>query len=652
MSSNTLMWIESMNPRVLPFLVAMLTLGPLAVDVPALPAEEAALWPEEFPLPYDVSAYELAPFWRAGSRVWNKQDLTSELRRRAQWQKGRKELHVYYYRIGYTLAFPLPLGTRPDANCFPLGIREITYPWFTWLSWEIDERWRTLLAAWEVLGDQEAASILKGELEGLAWENFRGDGNQVGLPTGHFAGALAVALARPERWHRSELTHLEDTARNLLENDLSPWFEKTWANDKPITSPRLHNYVLILFRGAQLARVMKHPLQDRLEARAEDVFRAWCSARTSPVFHSEGTAYDGYLLDAVTEWLAALPVPKRGELLNLGRQPLVDFCRQAMALTLPGRVDLQAPLGDVEPEMTFWATVLARVGRWFELNEVAWLLQRFPPSRLRTPALVELIDWELLFRHDLPSPKEGVEEQLASVTLRTGYEPEDILVAISLPRCQMGHLHADAGHVVIGWHGRFWLTDPGYQQYRPGEERVYTVGPTSHNLPVIAGTAPSRRGGNLLSLSAENGTAQATVDITPAYTGLTQDQKVLRQVVLQVDKDSTRVIVRDNFYGFQAGTPVVYHWLGGAHLAWAFQAGKGRLSDGRRSMWIGCSGGPIEARWLDRHPGSRGPLTLVAPIALDIPSGKIEWSFVLVPSPEWFAPNMIRRQAELGSASD
>jgi hypothetical protein len=586
------------------------------------------------PLAYETSAYELAPQWRAGNKRWSPPELVGELRRRAEWEKSRRELNVYYYRIGYTLAFPLPLSSRPDSKQFPAGIREIQYPWLTWLSWELDERWRILLAAWQFLQDNRAKVLLEKELTSLAWENYRGDGNVVGLPTGHLAGVFATVLSQADIWTDGHHTALVRTAIQLLDDDIAPWFEKTWADNKPITSPRLHNYVLILFRAAQLARVVNHPLAERLDRRAEDVFRAWCEARKPPTYHSEGIAYDGFLLDSVTEWLEGLPPQKKAELLEVGREPLTAFCRQAIALTLPGRGDLQAPLGDVEPEMTFWATALARVGVWYQLAEAGWLLQRFPLSRLRSAGLVELLRHQRFFEQPFPEPPAAPAEQLASVTLRTGFQRDDVLVAISLPRCQMGHLHADAGHVVIGWAGRFWITDPGYQQYRPGEERNYTIGPQAHNLPVIGGISASRRGGKLRELTAQAGLQRAVVDITEAYEKLPPGSQIHREVSLRQEAGGTIIIVQDSFVGLPAGTEIEYHWLGGQHLAWYFAGDQARLSDGNRSLWIAFSGSPIQATQLDRHPGSRGPLALRVESSLE-GTTEITWKFVLYPSIVW-----------------
>jgi hypothetical protein len=57
----------------------------------------------------------------------------------------------------------------------------------------------------------------------------------------------------------------------------------------------------------------------------------------------------------------------------------------------------------------------------------------------------------------------GSREVANAVTYRTGWTRPDHSVVISLPRVPLHHLHPDAGHVIIGWNGRFWITDPGYQ---------------------------------------------------------------------------------------------------------------------------------------------------------------------------------------------
>ena len=118
----------------------------------------------------------------------------------------------------------------------------------------------------------------------------------------------------------------------------------------------------------------------------------------------------------MTDWLAGLP--DRDAVLHLGREALCSLADEWVQLTLPGRADLHAPLGDVEPEMTFWANVLMRLASWYDLEEAGWLLRRYPLERLPAAALAAIPEHAAFLQRDFSVPRVEPREQLASVTLR------------------------------------------------------------------------------------------------------------------------------------------------------------------------------------------------------------------------------------------
>ena len=65
------------------------------------------------PLAYEMSAYELAPQFQPKGQPWHPRTLKSTILARVAAEKQRREMDVYYYRIGYTMSFPLPLARRP-----------------------------------------------------------------------------------------------------------------------------------------------------------------------------------------------------------------------------------------------------------------------------------------------------------------------------------------------------------------------------------------------------------------------------------------------------------------------------------------------------------------------------------------------------------
>lgn len=551
---------------------------------------------------------------------------------------------INYYRIGHPLAFALPVNRRPAAAGLPVGITSLTYPWLIWLVWALEERWRILHAFWRQQGDAHAGRTLQQELAALSgWDHFHEMSNEVGLVTGHIAGVLALALADESGWDPVGLSTVRTTADALLDRDIAPWFPAQWPESQPLTPQRLHNIpVIALMRAAQLARVCQHPLTAALDQQAIAVLQVWAGYRTGR-HHTEGTSYDGYLMDSLTGWLAELP--RRSALLAASAAAFRSQADQWIGLTLPGRLDLHAPLGDTEAEMPYWINALQRLTRWYEWPDARWLLKRIPLTRLPAAAVAEIAP----AGDPAPSaslPHSALREQANAVTFRSGWARRDFSVALSLPRNPLHHLHHDGGHLIFGWQGRFWITDPGYQQYRPGEERDYTIGLAAHNAPVINNTAQNTNAGRLVRLDATATLPHAQIDLSRCYPDLATTAVVQREYWI-TSGGTPLVVLRDRFENLGNGTKLAYHWLGGAQLAWAFVSGWARLSDGEHALWLGASDSSLAPAGLGRHPGSRGPLTLTHNLTLPDGSGERWWVLWGDVSGGWMPPTITRDSGTL-----
>jgi hypothetical protein len=356
-------------------------------------------------------------------------------------------------------------------------------------------------------------------------------------------------------------------------------------------------------------------------------------------------SYDGYLFESLTGWLEDLP--DRPQVLKASAGAFRSLTESWVALTIPGRPDLHAPLGDVEPEMTFWATALVRLASWYDWPDGRWLAQQFPPARMRAAGLIAAMGREELTAPGLTAPAPVPRELPYALSLRSGWDAESLLAAVSLGRSQMGHLQADAGQVILGWQGRCWITDPGYQQYRPGDERDYTLGIYAHNPPVIGGVAQTQRLGELEQLATDaQGRQHAQVNLSKCYRGLPQTASVRRDLWLS-NHGRRGLVVCDTLKGLAKGVEVSHGWQGGHHFAWAFRQGWARLSDGERALWIGTSPDGIAPGELKRHPGTRGPLTLVHSAVLPEGEGVRWWVFVCDPDAGSTAPSLKQAQAAM-----
>lgn len=591
-------------------------------------------------LAYSTSAFELAAEYPRGLHAWNRSDLEKMILQRVAYEKERKELEIDYYRIGHVLSFPLPLAQRPRLQDMPQGIDGIKYPWAIWLSWNLAERWRILHLAWRTLGDNEAGDLLQKEMAALAtWDHIYEVTDQVSLPTGHLAACLAMALLEPKGWNPQFLQAAVSAANAIIDRDIWPWFSRQWGPPKALSEKQLQNIPAIALLGsAQLARILRHPRAADLDARAEDVVRTWCEMRMGPEFHCEGQAYDGYLLDSMTEWLETRP--DRKQLLAHYNPALRDAAESWIQATLPGRVDLLAPLGDVEPEMNFWPTPLARMAEWYQWPDVRWFLRRFPLQRMRSATLAELLLHSPHGTDPESTPSTKPQAMANYAVLRTGWESSDLALIAGLSRSIMHHLHAGSGNMILGWQNRFWITDPGYQQYRKGEERNFTLGIQAHNAPVINGIAQTKPAGRVTLLTMPSPHERSVgIEMTHCYVGLPPNSFATRDLVM-IDRPTRTVIVRDVLRGFAPQTSVSTHWQGGAFLAWAFPDGWARLSDGENILWVGTY--PIQSKPSDlvRHPGSRGELTLTHTDLLKDGSGESWYVFVCGRAGDWEPPSI------------
>ncbi len=494
-----------------------------------------------------------------------------------------------------------------------------------------------LHAAWRQLGDKDAGALLQKELAGLAgWDQTCEVPGSASLGTAHIAGCLAQALSVREGWDAGLYEKARSASGTILERDVWPWFMKEWPEGRELGERDLQNIrVITLARSAELARVVGSPRAAALGARTRQALRAWCRLRLGNPPYNEGSAYDGFLMDSLTAWLGG--EPDRDALLGEGRAAFASQAAQWTQLTLPGRVDVQAPIGDVEPEMPFWMTALHRLAVWDDWPDSAWLVRRLPAAAMPAALLGEALERGGSLKVG-GAPEAGAIELPHAVTLRTGWDAPDILAAVGLTRSEVGHLHTDAGQVVLGWQGRFWITDPGYQQYRPGAEREFSLGLEAHNMPVIAGRSPAKRAPRLVTLSGLPGGGQrAAIDLSACYEGLPAGASVERDIRVLPGPQPV-LIVRDKLRGIGAGAELQTSWQGGSRLAWAFRKGWARLSDGEHAVWIGVSPGDLSAAGLDRHEGSRGPLTLRDKMVLPEGNGDREWIFVADPASAWEPP--------------
>ena len=562
--------------------------------------------------------------------------IEEQIRRRAEHFVVQTHLTVDYYRVRLKLAYPLPVK---DIHRAALPMRRFApsdYPWATWMSWALEERIGCLGWAAEWFGDEQARAAAARDLEALAaWPRYD-QYDKPDLSLGHAARTLWAAHAQ-WTWPDAALRkHIEAAFARILERTL-PLSEKihgAFKRKEDILAQAephkaLHNIPLIGTVGAALAaHALRHPAAEGLDARLTALLGALLDLREKGL--TEAVAYDGYILTFAADWLAVLDEAARKPLLNHPR--LRDYFEESCLLAAPGEAVEVPELSDVEPvQMPFHISAQAKLQALQPDPQRAWYLSRCNPERLRADALAALHVLAQKKIQAAPPPSGALDAHYALV-LRSGYEREDLAVAIAASNSPMGHIHNDYGSIVLGTHGRWIISDPGYQQYLETREREFTVGVESHNAPVINGLAQSLKAGKRAALQDEGGgRLRAELDLSGCYAP--ELKATVRRTVWLLGREAAVVLDR-----VEAGKleTLRYHWHGHPAAAWWVEDGAARLyfeDLPDTQVFVASPNVKLEESQLQRLPGSRGHLTLRAEIPASLfqnaNSATVWWVFTV-----------------------
>lgn len=540
-----------------------------------------------------------------------REQIETEIRRRADGYKPQTHLIADYYRVRRKIAYPLPIREITLPGLPIPGIK--AYPWSIWMTWSLEERILCLGWAASWFDDEQARRLAVSDLAALAgWPCYR-QLPKPDLSSGHALRILSQALARwdwlPPRLRRkiegAFHRHIEDTLP--LSDAMHGAFDSKddiLALEEPHTA--LHNIPFIGTVGLALAaNGISHPSADVLNRRLEALLGAILDLRATG--HSEGVGYDGYILDFAADWLGTVSPDRRAALMDHPR--FGDVLDESIALGAPGEIANIAQLSDAEPrEMPFHVSGHAKLYRYRASPRTGWYLKRCGLRWLRTDALAALhgVDGD----QQCEPPRAGAVDAHYAVVLRSGWESDDLAVAMAASNSRMSHIQNDNGSIVIGARGRWPLSDPGYQQYMKKREREFTLGPTAHNAPVINGTAQTEKPADRrVALRQCNGTTHmAKLDLTAGFPDGLALKRVVRTLWLS---ERDLVVLADRVQGGSVET-IDYYWHGHPDSAWWVQDNMARICTPELTLWIGSPNARISDEHVDRLPGSRGHLTLSA----------------------------------------
>ncbi len=529
-----------------------------------------------------------------------------------------------FYRIHRKLAYPLPVTEiyHPDFNVTGIS----GYPWEIWMTWDLEQRVFSLGWAAQWTADERYRELVRRDLTALAaWPRY--DARRRPHLAGAHAARLMVSAYRNWDWLGEDLRRgIEQGLRRFVDSD-PEWLgdgrlELDSAEKVLDVGGRLLNNIptIAIIGRSMAARICDHPLRDKLERHAEALIMAQLKLRGTG--YTEAVGYDGYILDFVADWLPGARKEFRAEL--LASSELALMLEQSWIIAAPGNLLNVAPLNDVEPrEMPFHASAHAKLAALGRLNSrESWYLQKIPLEWLRSDALAALAGVDLPGTAEAP-PAGGAVEGLYALTTRSGWGAGDLAVVMSASEASVGHIQHDNGTILIGAGGDWLIDDPGYQQYVPGLEREFTLGPTAHNYPVIGenGVQTANRVKRLED-EVRGGLLCMAVDISAGYDSCAGVSKVVRKIWQA--GDSLVVVVDLIQFEDGGGREINYHWQANPAAALWLQGGSVRIALEGESLWVTSAGRSLDGQMIKRLPGTRGQITIGQSIPAD-QSGKIIW---------------------------
>jgi hypothetical protein len=255
-----------------------------------------------------------------------------------------------------------------------------------------------------------------------------------------------------------------------------------------------------------------------------------------------------------------------------------------------------------------------------------WHLKRCPLERYPAAGLAALRPIFDDKTSDAPAP--GAFNAHYARVLRSGWEWDDLAVAMSCVTSPMSHLQKDNGTLMIGTRGKWIINDPGYQQYVKGDERAFTLSPTAHNYPVIDGLGQVRKAAQCLFLGeTAPGVYCARVDLTDCYPDDAQTESITRTVWLA---NNDRVIVADEIKATAMET-LQYHWHGHPSASWFVKDNHALVHTPEADLWFTSPQATLVEAGLHYLDGSRGQLTLISEAKTNAPV--LWWAFTLGDKP-------------------
>ncbi len=490
-------------------------------------------------------------------------------------------LYVDYYRIRRNYFFPFPLERIPEPFDYQVdGVKH--YPWNTWWAWALEERIHALMYAYQIEPASDFLHAAEKNLQEIA-TLLHPEPTEIQRRYSHLCYSHIARLFTQAKleWKnilsadtQSQLEKAVPLLLHHLSDELTGYVNAVENPDSPASERLQFNIPLITLTSmAALANVYQHPLASELSAATHFFTTRWSDAIMEGFL--EGICYEGYVRYFSEIFFASEKTPRPALTSDEAFRMRTHF------LGTPNDPSDVALIGDVEPnEMPFYLTAFLRQSSVQKNSLYPW--KQVPSHRLRTETL------HLLISHFSCTESSG----FAAHTDYTPTSPLDLGYAIRLSpppshpwvtliarhASPAGHLPPDLGQVTVANASDWIIADPGYQQYIPNSERIFSFGKFAHNTPVIhdhyiaAKPTLPELSQTFTQTNSTPSFQSLTLDLTSAYPASSSPDNTTPSEILNVTRqifqpDFAATIIIDSIK-LSRPLPIDFYWHSSPPVFW------------------------------------------------------------------------------------
>jgi len=436
-------------------------------------------------------------------------------------QEGNRYLEESGFQVTYLNAPDVIDVAYPLKQPAPLPNPEgyVDYPFWTMYSRRLEERLITLSLMYSLTGQTRFADKARAILLDLAqyerWYEFPYRGAEGNLSNAHFT--LGVATAYDTLY--AALSEAERAAirQAILEKGLRP-MAIDFANVDQ------HNIIVakqVAMMIGALAIADEEPAALKYIEQTYDYMKKYLDARVDSD-ETEGLMYNNIAAKHLAQ--AAVALKKSTGDASLIQHPFLTEVvpEQFFYFQAAGRQATFANLSDCHPKLDL-SYIMSLLAENASNGAAMWYIQQYEANKqsvlLNISKGTEAVEPERYFAGRLSK----VFPRIGWAALRTGWREKDHLIAFTSSPSARGHNHLDQNHFIVNVAGEWLVTDPGYQDYRPGPKNVFTDGSVGHNVLMVNGVGQTvRGGGKIVAWHTSPAFSAVRGDATASYGGAIQ----------------------------------------------------------------------------------------------------------------------------------